>query len=354
MKLSRLLLASILVLASHKVWPAPIPIKVVVVTMYQPGKNPESDPGEFRLWIKGEDLNRVLPFPVGETDIRMNDRGVLGIMTGVGTAKAAAAVMALGLDPRFDLSNAYWLVAGIAGGDPADVSLASAVWVDWVVDGDLAYELDGREIPADWPTGFVPLGKDTPYENPAVENFDQVFDLNPKLLGWAYARTRNLKLPETDIMRTRRAQFNEPAARRPPFVTVGSELSASTYWHGRLMSQWANAWVHYYTGGKGNYAVSAMEDTGTLESLERLARAGRVDFSRVLVLRTVSNYDQQRPGDTAAGSLTEQHSGKYSAWLPSLESAFEVGHVVVEELVRDWGTYRDQPPVDAPGAEVPK
>jgi purine nucleoside permease len=34
--------------------------------------------------------------------------------------------MALGLDPRFDLTKAYWLVAGIAGIDPADGSLGCA------------------------------------------------------------------------------------------------------------------------------------------------------------------------------------------------------------------------------------
>ena len=89
--------------------------------------------------------------PAGFHHVRMNKDGVLGMLTGVGTAKAAASVMALGLDPRFDLSKAYWLVAGIGGGDPADVSLASAVWADHVIDGDLAYEIDAREIPPEWP-----------------------------------------------------------------------------------------------------------------------------------------------------------------------------------------------------------
>ena len=34
--------------------------------------------------------------------------------------------MALGMDPRFDFSDAYWLVAGIAGIDPEDASIGSA------------------------------------------------------------------------------------------------------------------------------------------------------------------------------------------------------------------------------------
>ena len=79
--------------------------------------------------------------------------------------------MALGMDPRFDLSKAYWIVAGIGGGDPADVSLGSAVWADHVVDGDLAYEIDARQIPESWPTGFVPLRKKgkLPHHTRAVE-----------------------------------------------------------------------------------------------------------------------------------------------------------------------------------------
>ena len=76
-----------------------------------------------------------------------NDEGVLAVCTGGGIANATATIMALGQDPRFDLSKAYWLVAGIAGGDPEDTSLGSAVWAEHVVDGDLLYEIDAREIP---------------------------------------------------------------------------------------------------------------------------------------------------------------------------------------------------------------
>ena len=43
------------------------------------------------------------------------------------TARAAASVMALGSDPRFDLTHAYWIVAGTAGVDPKVGSAASAM-----------------------------------------------------------------------------------------------------------------------------------------------------------------------------------------------------------------------------------
>ena len=87
------------------------------------------------------------------------------MLAGVATAKVAASVMALGLDPRFELTKAYRVIAGI-GGDPEDVSLGSAVWANHAIDGEIGYEIDAREILADWPTGFVPLRKTTPYEQP--------------------------------------------------------------------------------------------------------------------------------------------------------------------------------------------
>lgn len=50
-----------------------------------------------------------------------------------------------------------------------------------VVNGALAYEIDARQIPCNWSTGFVPLGKSFPYQQPAVSNYDQVVLLNPGL-----------------------------------------------------------------------------------------------------------------------------------------------------------------------------
>jgi purine nucleoside permease len=87
-----------------------------------------------------------------------------------------------------------------------------------------------------------------------------------------------------------------------------------------------------------------MEDTGTLQAVTFLSHAGLVQRDRVLVLRTGSNYDQQRPGISAAESLAETKIGQYSAYVPALESAWRVGRVVVEEIVRGWGRYRDDSP----------
>jgi purine nucleoside permease len=316
----------------------PIEVKVVVVAMFERGEDTGDALGEYQLWVEREHLDRVIPLPASfRGHVRMNDNGVLGMVTGVGTARAAASVMAVGLDPRFDFSHAYWIVSGIGGGDPADVSLGSAVWADHVLDSDLAYEIDAREIPKDWATGIVPLNHATPYEPPAPENGGEIYTLNPQLVAWAFQLTKDVPLADSDTMRNSRAHYTGfPNALKPPFVVRGDAMSGRTFWHGALMTEWANAWDAYFTGGKGNFMVSAMEDTGTMQSLMFLSQAGRVDIHRVLVLRTVSNYVREAPGTAPADSLKQMASGNYPAFMESLEAAETIGDKVVRDIVQHW------------------
>jgi purine nucleoside permease len=316
--------------------------KVVVVTMFEAGADTGDRPGEFQFWVEREKLTQVLPFPQGYRDLRTNaDGSVLGVVTGVGTAKSAATIMALGLDPRFDLSKSYWLVAGIAGIDPQDGSLGSAVWAEWLVDGDLGHEIDPREMPAGWTTGYLPLRKKKPYELPVDRSEGEAYRLDSKLVEWAYQLTKDTPLADTEPMRKRRALYTGfPNAQQPPKVMKGDNLAAMTYWHGKILNQWANDWVKYFSDGTGNYVTTAMEDTGTMQSLTFLARAKRADAQRVLVLRTASNFDMQWPGGDAAESLSGEKLGPgYSAYLPSLEAAHQVGSRVVHELVKNWTKY---------------
>jgi purine nucleoside permease len=326
----------------------PIPVKVVIVTMFERGADTGDAPGELQYWVERNHLDRVIPFPPGHHDLRMNNDGVLAVLTGVGTAKSTAAIMALGLDPRFDLSKAYWLVAGIAGINPVRGSLGSAAWAEWVVDGDLAREIDAREIPPDWKTGYLPLRGSVPYEMPRDSTEGEVYHLEPGIVDWAFQLTKNVTLPDSDAMQAARAPYAEANARRPPFVMKGDTLSSGTFWHGALLNEWASDWVSYHTGGQGEFVTTTMEDTGTLQSLTLLAKAQRVDLNRVLVLRTASNYDCPQPGVTPAENLARLKPGSYPAFLPALEAAWRVGNTVVENLVGNWPKYRNVTPAGKP------
>jgi purine nucleoside permease len=335
--------------AKRKKPPKPIAIKVVVVTMFEAGKDTGDRPGEFQHWVEQLPLPEVIAQPQGYRDLRYNpEKGVLGMVTGIGTARASASVMALGMDPRFDLSRAYWLVAGISGVDPEDMSLGSAAWAEWLVDGDIAHQIDIREAPGDWSTGYVPLRKSKPYELPRQEDDEgAVYRLNTGLVNWAYNLTRKIELPDTEDLQIIRAHYeNHPTAQRPPFILKGDHLAAMTFWHGSMLTQWANDWVAYWTGGEGNFVTSAMEDTGTHQALNFLHNAGKVDKNRYLVLRSASNYSMPHPGLTAAQSLAGEKKDKgYSAYFPALENAYLVGSTVVNALVDGWDDYADKIPL---------
>ncbi len=327
--------------------PAPIPVKVIIVAMFEVGADSGDRPGELQYWVERDHLDQVFPLPNAYHDARMNSAGELAIVTGQGTAHAAATIMALGTDPRFDLTHAYWLIAGIAGANPERASLGSAVWTNWIVDSDLSYEIDARELPPGspvWSTGKLPLRKTKPFEAPAEPMEGQLFQTNRALMDWAYFLTKGTKLEDSDHLKEIRSHFAGAAAQNPPQVLTGDEISGSTYWHGKLMNDFADQWMTYYTGGQGKFATTAMEDTGTLLSLQYLAKAGKADWNRIVVLRTVSNFDQQPIGMDAAASLASQRVGQYGAYLPSLEAAYTVGHAVVADILKNWDTYRDKLP----------
>ena len=321
----------------------PIKVKVVIVAMFEPGADTGDRPGEFQYWVEREALTRTYAFPQGFRDLRGSADGtILGVVTGVGTARSAATIMAVGLDPRFDLTEAYWLVAGISGVDPHDMSLGSAAWAEWLVDGDLGHEIDFREVPEGWTTGYIPLRKATPYQQPVDGSEGQVYRLDPDLVEWAYQLTKDTELQDSEGMAQKRALYEGfPVAQRPPFVLKGDQLAAMTYWHGKILNDWANEWVAYYTEGKGNFVTSAMEDTGTYGSLLWLDRAGKVDVKRLLVLRTASNYSMQWPGGDAAESLSGEKLGPgYSAYFQSLDAAHRVGSKAMHAILDGWETYQ--------------
>jgi purine nucleoside permease len=262
----------------------------------------------------------------------------------MGSIRSATATLALGLDQRFDLSHAYWLVAGIAGVDPHQATIGSAVWTHYLVDGDLAHEIDAREIPADWKSGYFALHSNGPQDKRPQADEGEVFALNPALADWAYRLTKDTPLPDSADLAAARAPFaGMPAAQGRPRVMTGDNLAAMTFWHGAKMTDWAHDWVDFWTGGKGVFVTSAMEETGTFQSIEYLSRIGRADRNRVMVLRGASNFTMPPPGVAPADYLLRENQN-YSGMRASLEALYTVGGKVVDALLADWPRYAKAPP----------
>ena len=279
--------------------------------------------------------------------VRSNaDGSELAITIGPGNINPAVNLMAFAADPRFDLRETHWLIAGIAGISPSDGTIGSAVWTDYVINGDLAKEIDPREKPPSWPDGFLSLDGVTPADPPSPSWEDDVrawggtdaranrrgnvIRLNSELLGWAYGLTKDIPLPESDPERALRLRYKGFAGTEAgPRVQIGADLATEIFWHGALMDAWAHRWVQFETDGVAHLGTTAMNDTGTLLALHSLTLQGKADWNRVLLLRTASNFDMPAAGVTAAENLAAERHGAYTAYLPALEAAYTVGHRIV-------------------------
>src|SRR5437868_4924321 len=89
----------------------PIEVRVVIVTTWEVVQDGKDVSGELHNWRTKWPLDEQIAFPVGEHALQYDPKShVLAILTGMATARASASIVALGLDPRFDLSHAYWIV----------------------------------------------------------------------------------------------------------------------------------------------------------------------------------------------------------------------------------------------------
>lgn len=339
----RLIVFILALLAPGAALAKPIPIKVVVVTAFEIGKDTGDTAGELQLWVERFPATETVSISGVARPARLTRDGVLIINTGM-FGRARTSLAALVVDPRFDLSKAYWLMAGIAGVDPKAGSIGSAAWSDWVVDADPLYEIDDREIIAGWPWGlYAPNSKRPGEKGDGRDSSGMAWRLDPGLTRWAYQLTRDISLPDNAQLAADRAGYpEEPAAQKPPHVFIGSSLGTVRFWHGELRTRWARDWVRVQTDGQGVLAMTDGEDQAVLDTLMLHAGSGRVDPRRVLILRTASNYSRPWAGrpnriDFADGGLQA-----------GVEAAYRIGSPVVKALVAGWSVYADTLPQGAP------
>ncbi|WP_269525007.1 purine-nucleoside phosphorylase [Coraliomargarita parva] len=335
-------------------------IKVLVITTFETGEDIGDVPGEFQYWVEREALFETIEVPGLKHPLRRNDRGLYAMVCGT-TSRCVLQIMALAADPRFDLRKTYFLVAGVAGSDPLTAALATTSWSTHVVDGAMAFEIDEREIPGDWPYGLVAFGATAPglgsqdvddVPSPCVPEGSAggvqtvCYKLNPSLVEWAYDLTQTLEIPDDEVMAAYRAQFAEfPEAQRAPRVMKGVSLACDRFWHGELKARWARDWVRLYTKGEGELVMSDCEDQGVCGSIKQLELMGKADFSRLLVLRGSCNFVMPPPGRSPADCLFGETIE--TAYLQSLDAVYRVGSVVVHALLEGWADYREHLPETA-------
>jgi len=313
---------------------SPIPVKVMVVTLF----GPEAAP-----WLAQLPPTRSVRVPglsAEYPDVKCTEAGVCVMTTGMGHANAAASTMALVLNPQFDLSHAYIVVTGIAGIDPNVGTLGAAAWARYLVDFGLQQEFDAREAPPAWDSGYVGIGAADPATRPKLDYGTEVFQLDEALLQRALALSRTARLEDNDTAAAYRRQYPQPAAQAAPGVLQCDTLAGDTWWHGDRLGARASAWTRLLTDGKGTYCTTQQEDNATYESLRRGAAAGRLDLRRVAVLRTGANFDRPHPGQTAQESLNAASGGFPIATANLYRAAWPL----VSDIVARWPRWREGVP----------
>src|SRR4029077_6117839 len=139
--------------------------------------------------------------------------------------------------------------------------------------GDLAYEIDAREIPKEWSTGYVPFGRSSPFELPAppADSISGVnlFHLNPGIVNWAVQFTKShVTLPDDANLQSLRAQYTSfPNTQHPPQILKGAVRAAVELWIGAVMNDWAERWVAYWSDGKATFTTTSEEDAGFMQAM---------------------------------------------------------------------------------------
>lgn len=308
--------------------------KVLVITMF--GE-------ETKPWLAGRTLDRQIKVPGLYKDypaVSCDSDGLCVMTTGMGFANAASSVMAVAFSGQFDLGKTYFLIDGIGGVDPKDGTLGSALWARYVIDGGLRHDIDARQIDKSWPDGQVPLGASSPTEKAKWTAGTEVFALNETLVSKAFELTRSVELSDGDAAKAYRATYSEPSAKAAPSVAICDTVSSDTYWHGSREAEATERLAALATDGKGNYCTTQMEDNASLTALKRASEAGLVDFDRVAVLRTASNFDREPSGKTPIESLTAKSGG----FMPSVTNAYRVGGVFADAVIKDWDVWQNGVP----------
>ena len=128
---------------------------------------------------------------------------------------------------------------------------------------------------------------------------------------------------------------------RPPVVLLGDSLGGTHFWHGPQLTLWAERWCPLFTAGQARFVMTECEDQSLSFAMYVLARAGKVDPRRYLVLRTASNFCEPPPGEAVPLNLDAAEAD--GATLAE-ESAYRVGSRVVHALVLGWDRYEGAPP----------
>lgn len=157
-----------------------------------------------------------------------------------------------------------------------------------------------------------------------------------------FARKANLS--DSTAAQAYRPHYKTPsgkykAATLPPSVVECDVATSDVYYSGNILGSAFENTTKVLTNGTGDYCASAQEDNATLEVLLRSSAAKLTDFSRIIIMRTASDFDRPYPGSSATYNLLYSDQGGFE---PALKNLYVAGIKVVEGILDGWNaTFAD-------------
>lgn len=109
--------------------------------------------------------------------------------------------------------------------------------------------------------------------------------------------------------------------------------TSDVYYSGTLLSEAFENTTTLFTNGTGVYCSTAQEDNASLEVLTRSSFANLTDFSRIIVMRTASDFDRPYAGESAEFNLLYATQGGFE---PAINNIYLAGIKVVEGILSGW------------------
>jgi purine nucleoside permease len=266
------------------------------------------------------------------------DGSICQLTTGEGEINAASTIAALLHSSCFDLRSTYFLIAGIAGVNPKVATIGSVTLARFAVQVGLQFEIDAREIPADFPTGYFPQFATAPGQFPGTLYGTEVFEVNDNLRQFAFrlAKTAEQRLNDTADCQAARAPYlnvsSFAAVGNFPSVVLCDTATSDTFWSGTLLGEAFDNTTKIFTNQSAVYCTTQQEDSATLNALFRGALTKLVDFSRVIVMRSASDFDRPPPGESAVASLL----GPTPGFEPSVLNLHIAGVPIIQGIISEW------------------
>lgn len=144
---------------------------------------------------------------------------------------------------------------------------------------------------------------------------------------------RRATFNDTEAAKTYRSKHPYAPANQPPAVVECDTGTSNNYWSGSIFGDAFGTYTKLLTNGSGLYCNTQQEDNAILEALMRGDLASKVDFDRIIIMRSASDFDRAPPDETEVWHLLH---AKQEGFVSSVRNLYLAGIEIVRDVLEHW------------------